>query len=102
MEAVISGEVEGGLIDINLADHMREDLTEASLTTGQSISNGKLIPFGAYLWNDLDLNIRNSCTVSAFKFAVKKKLFNIDDLPILKSKTLYSLGDRFINTCHTR
>ena len=33
---------------------------------------------------------------------MKKKLFNIGDLPILKTKTLYGLGDSFIKTCHAR
>ena len=56
------------------------------------------IPYGCALWNDLDLSIRNSASLSIFSNALVPPYFKNVEQRL--QKTLYSFGDRFLCSMH--
>ena len=55
------------------------------------------IPYSVSLWNNLDENLRNSSSLSSFKYALKQVNSNINNLP-----SYYIKGDRFLSVIHAR
>ena len=57
------------------------------------------IPRGIKLWNSLELNTRNSTSLSSFNYEITKAKYN--KIILMKSK-LYAFGKRFTNVMHSR
>ena len=55
------------------------------------------IPSTIELWNNLPDDIRQSVTLSQFKFSLKNTLLSVDPVPVY-----YSHGSRYFNIIHTR
>ena len=61
------------------------------------ISRKSCIPSSISAWNSLDIELRNSPSLSSFKYQLKKKTQNNSIVP-----TYYKVGTRYISVLHAR
>ena len=61
------------------------------------ISRKSCIPSSISAWNSLDIELRNSPSLSSFKYQLKKKTQNNSIVP-----TYYKVGSRYISVLHAR
>ena len=61
------------------------------------ISRKSCIPSSISTWNSLDIELRNSPSLSSFKYQLKKKTQNNSIVP-----TYYKVGSRYISVLHAR